>query len=116
MASSIDSLGHKLDNLLLDQPFVAGWAPSSLDDQLFQQLGNPTPDLPNLKRWANNLRSYSDKGKLKSFKQGFKLFFLPLTIYEWTRHSRIPVIYFIILFFPNSHILTNPLLAIPPYV
>ena len=64
MASSIDSLGHKLDNLLLDQPFVAGWTPSSLDDQLFQQLGNPTPDLPNLKRWANNLRSYSDKGKL----------------------------------------------------
>jgi len=65
MASSIDSLGHKLDNLLLDQPFVAGWAPSSLDDQLFQQLGNPTPDLPNLKRWANNLRSYSDKEKKK---------------------------------------------------
>jgi len=65
MASSIDSLGHKLDNLLLDQPFVAGWTPSSLDDQLFQQLGNPTPDLPNLKRWANNLRSYSDKEKKK---------------------------------------------------
>jgi len=65
MASSIDSLGHKLDNLLLDQPFVAGWTPSSLDDQLFQQLGNQTPDLPNLKRWANNLRSYSDKEKKK---------------------------------------------------
>jgi len=65
MAASIDSLGHKLDNLLLDQPFVAGWTPSSLDDQLFQQLGNPTPDLPNLKRWANNLRSYSDKEKKK---------------------------------------------------
>ena len=64
MAASIDSLGQKLNTLLLDKPFVAGWSPSSLDLQLFQQLGNPSPDLLNLKRWAENLKSYSDKGDL----------------------------------------------------
>lgn len=63
MAASIDSLGQKLNTLLLDKPFVAGWSPTSLDLQLFQQLGNPSPDLLNLKRWAENLKSYSDKEK-----------------------------------------------------
>jgi len=69
MAASIGSLGHKLDNLLLDQPFLGGWAPSTLDFSVLQKISKPTPDLPNLLRWFNNLNSYSDSEK-KQFPAG----------------------------------------------
>jgi len=66
MENSLKSLGHQFDTLLLDQPYLAGWTPSSLDTQVFCKLSQPTPDLPNLLRWFNHLKSFSDKER-KSF-------------------------------------------------
>jgi len=63
MDTSLASLGHQLDSLLLDQPFLTGWTPTSLDGQTVAGLSKPTPDLPNLLRWFNNINSYSEKEK-----------------------------------------------------
>jgi hypothetical protein len=42
---------------------LGGFHPSTLDVQVAGHLATPTPDLPNLLRWYNHLRSFSQKGK-----------------------------------------------------
>jgi len=61
MAKGVQQLTHQLDNLLLDQPYLAGWSPSSLDAEVLSQLSKPTPDLPHLLRWFNHINSFSQK-------------------------------------------------------
>ena len=56
---------ESLDNLLLDQPYISGWTPTSLDVQVAQQLAasqSISPELPNLNRWFNHVSTFSDKG------------------------------------------------------
>ena len=66
---SLNHLGHTLDTLLTDQPYISGWCPSTLDTQVLARLSKPTPDLPNLLRWFNHLQSYSEKGEEKDPKK-----------------------------------------------
>jgi len=57
---------ESLDNLLLDQPYISGWTPTSLDVQVAQQLAasqSISPELPNLNRWFNHVSTFSDKEK-----------------------------------------------------
>jgi len=56
---SVEGLSHQLDNLLLDQPYLSGFSPSSLDSDIFKQSNQPSPALPNLLRWFNHIKSYS---------------------------------------------------------
>jgi len=56
---SVEGLSHQLDNLLLDQPYLSGFSPSSLDSDIFKQSKQPSPALPNLLRWFNHIKSYS---------------------------------------------------------
>eukprot|EP00092_Neocalanus_flemingeri_P008648 GFUD01009317.1.p1 GENE.GFUD01009317.1~~GFUD01009317.1.p1 ORF type:complete len:630 (+),score=190.37 GFUD01009317.1:56-1891(+) len=64
---SVDSLTHQLDNLLLDQAFLTGFTPSSLDAEVLTNLSSqPSPSLPNLLRWYNHLKTYKQP-ELKSF-------------------------------------------------
>ena len=66
MAQSVTSLSHALDALLLDQPYLTGYSPSSLDTSVFTQLtAPPAPQLPNLARWYTNIRSFSEKERDK---------------------------------------------------
>ena len=66
---SVDSLIPTLDNILLDQSFITGHVPTSLDCQVFSQISSvPTPQFPNLSRWYRNLNSFSDKEKKKFVK------------------------------------------------
>jgi len=65
--TSVISLTHQLDNLLLDQAYLTGFNPSSLDTEVLAQLTEkPNPALPNLLRWYNNLKSHSG-ADLKNF-------------------------------------------------
>merc|ERR1711976_100578 len=62
----VDTLTHSLDNLLLDQSFITGFNPTSLDTEVFNQFSSvPTPQFPNLSRWFRNLKSFSDKERKK---------------------------------------------------
>jgi len=66
---SVDSLTPTLDNILLDQAFITGHVPTSLDSEVFSQFSSvPTPQFPNLSRWYRNLKSFSDKEKKKFVK------------------------------------------------
>jgi len=67
MASdSVDALTHNLDNLLLDQSYITGFSPSSLDAEVFSKLSSPPgPQLQNLSRWYSNLKSFSSKERSK---------------------------------------------------
>ena len=66
MADSVDALTHNLDNLLLDQSYITGFAPSSLDTEVFSKLSSPpVPQLQNLSRWYNNIKSFSSKERSK---------------------------------------------------
>ena len=70
----VDSLTHTLDSILVDQSFITGHVPTSLDSQVFSQLSSPpTPQFPNLFRWYRNLNSFSDKEKKKFVKTKVKL-------------------------------------------
>merc|ERR1711976_1065199 len=63
----VDTLTHSLDNLLLDQSFITGFNPTSLDTEVFNKLSTaPTPQLPNLLRWYNHIKSFSS-GERKKF-------------------------------------------------
>merc|ERR1712038_1271306 len=63
-----------LDALLLDQAFVTGHSPTSLDLEVFGQLTSPpAPQLPNLSRWFNNINSFSRKDREKFTKTEVKL-------------------------------------------
>jgi len=67
MDQSVDTLTHSLDNLLLDQSFIAGFNPTSLDTEVFNKLSTaPAPQLPNLLRWYNHIKSFSS-GERKKF-------------------------------------------------
>jgi len=58
----VDSLTHQLDNLLLDQAYLTGFTPSSLDSEVFSKLSSkPSPSLPNLLRWYNNLKTHKQE-------------------------------------------------------
>jgi len=60
MEQSLADCSHKLEELLLDQSFLSGCLPSSLDQEIYSQLkNNPPPSLPNLLRWYSNISSYS---------------------------------------------------------
>jgi len=62
MDQSLADSVHRLEEVLLDQPFISGFTPSSLDEQLFQLVSQPpSPSLPNLGRWYSNISSYSNK-------------------------------------------------------
>jgi len=57
---SVDSVAHQLDNLLLDQSYLDGFCPTSLDSEVLASLSvKPSPALPNLLRWYNNLKAHS---------------------------------------------------------
>jgi len=74
MADSVDALTHNLDNLLLDQSFITGFSPSSLDAEVFSKLSSPPgPQLQNLSRWYNNIKSFSSKERSKFVKTSTKL-------------------------------------------
>jgi len=67
--NSVNNLTHQLDSLLLDQPYLDGFSPSSLDTEVLAQLSaKPSPALPNLLRWYNNLKSHS-QAELGNFLQ-----------------------------------------------
>jgi len=74
MADSVDALTHNLDNLLLDQSFITGFSPSSLDAEVFSKLSSPPgPQLQNLSRWYNNIKSFSSKERSKFVKTSTQL-------------------------------------------
>jgi len=74
MADSVDALTHNLDNLLLDQSFITGFSPSSLDAEVFSKLSSPPgPQLQNLSRWYNNIKSFSSKERSKFVKTDTQL-------------------------------------------
>jgi len=74
MADSVDALTHNLDNLLLDQSFITGFSPSSLDAEVFSKLSSPPgPQLQNLSRWYNNIKSFSSKERSKFAKTDTQL-------------------------------------------
>jgi len=74
MADSVDALAHNLDNLLLDQSFITGFSPSSLDAEVFSKLSSPPgPQLQNLSRWYNNIKSFSSKERSKFVKTSTQL-------------------------------------------
>merc|ERR1739848_258807 len=63
-----------LDALLLDQAFVTGHSPTSLDLEVFTQLSSPpTPQLPNLKRWYKTINSFSSSEKKRFSKTKVKI-------------------------------------------
>merc|ERR1712223_1714790 len=63
-----------LDALLLDQAFVTGHSPTSLDLEVFTQLSSPpTPQLPNLKRWYKTTSSFSSSEKKRFSKTKVKI-------------------------------------------
>jgi len=65
--TSVNSLTHQLDDLLLDQAYLTGFTPTSLDLEVVSQLSSrPSPSLPNLLRWYNHLESFTAAEK-KSF-------------------------------------------------
>merc|ERR1712123_203011 len=50
----------KLEQLLLDQPFICGYTLSTLDENIYSLISEtPSPSFPNLLRWFNNISSYS---------------------------------------------------------
>ena len=56
----VESLTPQLDALLLDQPYLTGFSPSSLDADAASKFGaKPSPQYPNLLRWSNHLSSFS---------------------------------------------------------
>jgi len=58
--NSVDSVAHQLDNLLLDQAYLDGFCPTSLDSEVLANLSEkPSPALPNLLRWYSNLKAHS---------------------------------------------------------
>merc|ERR1719183_905294 len=58
--SVVESLTPQLDALLLDQPYLTGFSPSSLDADAASKFGaKPSPQYPNLLRWSNHLSSFS---------------------------------------------------------
>jgi len=74
MAQSVACLSHALDSLLLDQPYLTGYTPTSLDTRVWAQLSSPpSPQLQNLARWFNNIKSFSRKDREKFTKTEVKL-------------------------------------------
>jgi len=72
--NSVNSLTHQLDNLLLDQAYLTGFSPTSLDSEVLSKLASkPSPALPNLLRWYNNLKSYSSSDLSKFVKTESKV-------------------------------------------
>jgi len=63
METGLDNLATDLNTLLLDQPYLTGWNPTSLDSKVAAKLSPPILDLQNLKRWYNHIASFSDKEK-----------------------------------------------------
>jgi len=60
MDQSIADCSHKLEQLLLDQPFICGYTLSTLDENIYSLISEtPSPSFPNLLRWFNNISSYS---------------------------------------------------------
>jgi len=58
--TSVNSLTHQLDELLLDQAYLTGFTPTSLDLEVVSNLSSrPSPSLPNLSRWYNHLESFT---------------------------------------------------------
>ena len=72
-SAGVQSLIHSLDSLLLDQSFITGHAPTSLDSEVFSQLSSPGPQLQNLLRWFNNIKSFSEAERKKFNKTKVKL-------------------------------------------
>jgi len=60
-AGDVSRLSHHLDDLLLDTSYLSGWTPSQLDNQVWNNLSRPPPDLPNLLRWYNHIGTFSQK-------------------------------------------------------
>jgi len=60
-AGDVSRLSHHLDDLLLDTSYLTGWTPSQLDNQVWNNLSRPPPDLPNLLRWYNHIGTFSQK-------------------------------------------------------
>lgn len=71
MAGTLSGLNHQLDSLLLDQPYIGGYSPSSLDREILNRLQIPETSLPNLTRWYNHLQSFT-KSELQAFPQAKK--------------------------------------------
>jgi len=58
--TSVNTLTHQLDELLLDQAYLTGFTPTSLDLEVVSNLSSrPSPSLPNLLRWYNHLESFT---------------------------------------------------------
>jgi len=58
--TSVNTLTHQLDELLLDQAYLTGFTPTSLDLEVVSNLSSrPTPSLLNLSRWYNHLESFT---------------------------------------------------------
>jgi len=58
--TSVNTLTHQLDELLLDQAYLTGFTPTSLDLEVVSNLSSrPSPSLPNLSRWYNHLESFT---------------------------------------------------------
>merc|ERR550539_415673 len=72
--ASLASLSHALDSLLLDQPYLTGYTPTSLDSRVWGQLSSPpSPQLQNLARWFKDIKSFSRKDREKFTKTEVKL-------------------------------------------
>jgi len=57
---SVNTLTHQLDELLLDQAYLTGFTPTSLDLEVVSNLSSrPSPSLPNLSRWYSHLESFT---------------------------------------------------------